>query len=183
MIYSLLEGESTNTGALGGYGNWIMLGVLGGILIVVVVVMYVLGNKKRKKQEQDAKDLINAVKPGNKVKTIGGICGIVVEVDDDDNTFVLETGTELSGKSFIKFDRQAIYQTDAVVEKTENVVTEEAETSEKVEMVETADAVETVEAAEPVAAPAVESPVEEVSASETAPAEETAPKSKKSKKN
>ena len=52
MIYSLLEGESTNTGALGGYGNWIMLGVLG-ILIVVVVVMYVLGNKKRKKQEQD----------------------------------------------------------------------------------------------------------------------------------
>ena len=125
MIYSLLEGEGT-TNAASGYGNWIMLAILA-VLIVVVVVMYVLGNKKRKKQEQDAKDLINAVKPGNKVKTIGGICGIVVEVDDEENTFVLETGTELSGKSYIKFDRQAIYQTDAVVEKPEaNTVAEEA---------------------------------------------------------
>ena len=60
--------------------------------------------------------MLNAIKPGNKVKTIGGICGIVVEVCPDDNTFVLETGTENSGKSYIKFDRQAIYQTDAVVE-------------------------------------------------------------------
>ena len=89
MIYSLLEGEG-GSNAASGYGNWIMLAILA-VLIVVVVVMYVLGNKKRKKQEQDAKDLINAVKPGNKVKTIGGICGIVVEVDDEENTFVLET--------------------------------------------------------------------------------------------
>lgn len=91
-----------------------------GILIVVVVLFIVWGvfqSKKRKKQEQEARDLINAVKPGNKVKTIGGICGIVVEVNDEDDTFVLETGSENSGKSFIKFDRQAIYQTDAVVEK------------------------------------------------------------------
>ena len=133
MIYSLLEGEGT-TNAASGYGNWIMLAILA-VLIVVVVVMYVLGNKKRKKQEQDAKDLINAVKPGNKVKTIGGICGIVVEVDDEENTFVLETGTELSGKSYIKFDRQAIYQTDAVAEKTEEKKTAEelpAETPEEV---------------------------------------------------
>ncbi len=151
MIYSLLEGEG-GSNAASGYGNWIMLAILA-VLIVVVVVMYVLGNKKRKKQEQDAKDLINAVKPGNKVKTIGGICGIVVEVDDEENTFVLETGTELSGKSFIKFDRQAIYQTDAVVEKPDaNVtVTEEtanetsdtpAETTETAETVEEAPATE-----------------------------------------
>lgn len=127
MIYSLLEGEN---GGSTGYGNYIMLAVLG-VLIVVVIVMYVLGNKKRKKQEQDAKDLINAVKPGNKVKTIGGICGIVVEVDDEENTFVLETGTELSGKSYIKFDRQAIYQTDAVVEKPETNTTVTEETVEE----------------------------------------------------
>ena len=49
--------------------------------------------------------------------TIGGVCGVVVEVCDD-NTFVLETGTEKSGKSYIKFDKQAIYQTDAVAEKS-----------------------------------------------------------------
>ncbi len=165
MIYSLLEGEGT-TNAASGYGNWIMLAILA-VLIVVVVVMYVLGNKKRKKQEQDAKDLINAVKPGNKVKTIGGICGIVVEVDDEENTFVLETGTELSGKSYIKFDRQAIYQTDAVVEKPEaNTVAEEP-------------AEEATEA--PAEATEVAEAVEEAPVAEEAPAEET--KGKKSKKN
>lgn len=113
MLTSLLA-ENT-----GGSSTWIMLAIVA-VLIVVIGVFYFLSNKKRKKQEQDAKDLINAVKPGNKVKTIGGICGIVVEVDDEENTFVLETGTEASGKSYVKFDRQAIYQTDAVVEKKED---------------------------------------------------------------
>lgn len=110
MLATLLEGENP------GYSQYIMLGIVV-LLIVVIAVFYFLTNKKRKKQEQDAQDLINAVKPGNKVKTIGGICGIVVEVDNEENTFVLETGTELSGKSYIKFDRKAIYQTDAVVDK------------------------------------------------------------------
>ena len=97
-----------------GWTSYIILGVL----VVAIIVMFIFSSRRRKKQEQDAKNLIDAVKPGNKVKTIGGICGIVVEVDSAENTFVLETGSEQSGKCFIKFDRQAIYQTDAVVDKT-----------------------------------------------------------------
>lgn len=127
---------ATETAADSGWSQYLMLGIVA-VLVVVIIVLYVFSNKKRKKQEQDAQDLINAVKPGNKVKTIGGICGIVVEVDNEENTFVLETGTEQSGKSYIKFDRQAIYQTDAVVEKKEEPkaetaaeITETAETSE-----------------------------------------------------
>lgn len=108
----------------------IMTYVILGVLIVAVILMFVFSSRRRKKQEQDAQDLINAVKPGNKVKTIGGICGIVVEVDGDENTFVLETGTEQSGKSYIKFDRQAIYQTDAVVEKKEGKTEKAEEQSE-----------------------------------------------------
>lgn len=87
------------------------------VLVAGMVAMFVFSSRRRKKQEEDAKNLIDAVKPGNKVKTIGGICGIVVEVNPEENTFVLETGTEQSGKCFIKFDKQAIYQTDAVLEK------------------------------------------------------------------
>ncbi len=60
--------------------------------------------------------MLDAIKPGSKVKTIGGICGVVVEVNAEENTFVLETGTEASGKSYIKFDKQAVYQTDAVAD-------------------------------------------------------------------
>ncbi len=122
MLTSLLAGEADGSNAY----QYIMLAIVA-VLIVVIAVFYFLSNKKRKKQEQDAQDLINAVKPGNKVKTIGGICGIVVEVDNEENTFVLETGTEQSGKSYIKFDRQAIYQTDAVVEKKEEAPVEGAE--------------------------------------------------------
>ena len=90
------------------------------IWIVVIVGLFVgmmfLNRRSQKKRQEEADKMLNAIKPGNKVKTIGGICGIVVEICPDDNTFVLETGTEASGKSYIKFDRQAIYQTDAVVE-------------------------------------------------------------------
>lgn len=111
---------------MGSIATYIILGVL----IVAIVVMFVISGKRRKKQEEDAKNLIEAVKPGNKVKTIGGICGLVVEVDKEENTFVLETGSEQSGKCFIKFDRQAIYQTDAVVEKS--VAPTEGETVEEV---------------------------------------------------
>lgn len=96
----------------------------------------------------------------------------MVEVDDEENTFVLETGTELSGKSYIKFDRQAIYQTDAVVEKPEaNAAAEEPAVE--------APAEEAIEA--PAEATEVAEVVEETPVAEEAPAEET--KGKKSKKN
>ena len=63
MFTSLLDEPASN-----GYGQYIMLAIVA-VLIVVIAVFYFLSNKKRKKQEQDAQDLINAVKPGNKVKT------------------------------------------------------------------------------------------------------------------
>lgn len=147
MLNWLLEGNGFDP------QNIIML-VIVAVLIVVIVVFYIFSSKKRKKQEQDAQDLINAVKPGNKVKTIGGVCGIVVEVDNEENTFVLETGTEASGKSYMKFDRQAIYQTDAVVEKKEPETSEEVKEDDKEES-----SVENT--AEPVAE--VEAPAEEQS--------------------
>lgn len=104
---------------------WVMVAVI----FVLLVVWWVFSGKKRKKQEQESKDLINSVKPGNKVKTIGGICGIVVEVDNEENTFVLETGSVTAGKSYVKLDKQAIWQTDAVVDKKDNKSPEKPEES------------------------------------------------------
>lgn len=145
--------------------------VILGVLIVAIIAMFIFSSKRRKKQEEEAKNLIDAVKPGNKVKTIGGICGIVVEVDSEENTFVLETGTEQSGKCFIKFDKQAIYQTDAVVEKAVPAAEAPAEDA-PVEDTPT----EEVKAEESVAEAA---PVEEVKAEEPAPEKKSTKKSKK----
>ena len=97
--------------------NQYMSYIFMGALVLLIVVFMVFNRKTQKKKQQEAMDMLNAIKPGNKVKTIGGICGIVVELCPEDNTFILETGSEASGKSYIKFDKQAVYQTDAVVEK------------------------------------------------------------------
>lgn len=119
MLFLLLEGEanaSANTADPA--SQWVMW-VLLGVVVIGLIVMMVVSSRRNKKRQEEADQLINAVKPGNKVKTIGGVCGIVVEVDNEENTFVLETGSEATGKCYMKFDKQAIYQTDAVVEKSE----------------------------------------------------------------
>lgn len=96
------------------------------VLIGVFVAYMVYSNRQQKKRQKETQDTLNAIQPGHKVKTIGGICGVVVEVCPDDNTIVVETGTEKSGKSYIKFDKQAIYQTDALAKKEDApVATEE----------------------------------------------------------
>lgn len=92
---------------------------VGSIIFIVVIVaafvaMMIFNSRSQKKRQQESQEMLDAIQPGSKVKTIGGICGVVVEVNAEENTFVLETGTEASGKSYIKFDKQAVYQTDAV---------------------------------------------------------------------
>lgn len=93
--------------------------ILMGVLFAIIIMFMVLNRQSQKKRQQQAMDMLNAIKPGSKVKTIGGICGVVVEVCPEDNTFIMETGSEASGKSYIKFDKQAVYQTDATANKEE----------------------------------------------------------------
>ena len=112
MLFSLLEEAAPKN------NSWVSY-VLIGVLVVILIASMILMNRRSKKREEEAKKLIDAVKPGNKVKTIGGVCGIVVEVDPEEDTFVLETGSEASGKCYMKFVRQAILESDAVVDKTE----------------------------------------------------------------
>ena len=135
MLFKLLDSAtsaasdvtSSGSGSENPWMQWVMIGVL--VLIIVAFMIY--NRRAQKKSQDETNDMLNAIKPGNKVKTIGGICGIVVEVCPEDNTFVLETGTEASGKSYLKFDKQAVYQTDAVAEKKEKKV-EEKKTEEPV---------------------------------------------------
>lgn len=117
MLVNLLESAATSSAANGGntWGTWLMMG----IMVVIIVVFMVFNRRSQKKRQEETQNMLDAIQPGNKVKTIGGICGIVVEVCPEDNTFVLETGTEASGKSYLKFDKQAVYQTDATAKKEE----------------------------------------------------------------
>lgn len=115
MLSALLSSDTDTTNGGVDWITWVILAVF----IVIIVVFFVFTSRRNKKKQEEAQQLMDAVKPGNKVKTIGGVCGIVVEVDSEENTFVLETGSETTGKCYMKFDKQAIYQTDAVVDKKE----------------------------------------------------------------
>lgn len=114
------DSEGTSTGCAGGYGIWIMVGVFA----VIMFAMSFMSKRSQKKRQEEVIKEHQALRPGNKVKTIGGICGVVVEICPEDNTFVLETGTEASGKSYLKFDMQAIYMSDALA--TQEAPVEEA---------------------------------------------------------
>ncbi|MBO5783012.1 MAG: preprotein translocase subunit YajC [Clostridia bacterium] len=123
FLFSILSG-----GAPEG-GDWTSY-ILIGVLLVGFVVMMIFSSRSNKKKQEEQQAIMNAVRPGNKVKTIGGVCGIVVEVNEEENTFVLETGNELNGKSYIKFDKQAIYQTDAKAEVKTEAKAEKPETAD-----------------------------------------------------
>lgn len=141
MLFNLLDSTSSSANSGSNWGSWLMMG----ILLVILIVFMIINRNSQKKQEEEAKATLNALKPGNKVTTIGGVCGVVIELCED-GTFILETGSENSGKSYLKLLKEAIYQTDALAEKKE-------------EKKEEAPAEEAAEA--PAEAPVEESPVAE----------------------
>ena len=108
FLWNLLTSSSDNPKE-GDWMTWVFLGVA----VLLIVGMFFFNGRTQKKRQQEMQETLDALKPGCKVKTIGGICGVVVEVDRAENTFVLETGNEANGKSYMKFDMIAIYQTDA----------------------------------------------------------------------
>lgn len=128
MLFNLLSSTNKNTG--GNYVIWVMLA----FLVLILGVMMFVQNRSNKKRQKEAEEKLNSLRIGDRVKTIGGICGIIVEINDDENTFVLETGVENSG-NFIKFDKIAIYQSshpeDEVAQEVEEVKPEAEETTEE----------------------------------------------------
>ena len=58
----------------------------GGFLLVIVVLfafMYLLLIRPQRQQQARQQEMLNSLKPGDEVITVGGIYGDVVEVEDD----------------------------------------------------------------------------------------------------
>ena len=155
---------------IGAFGaeQWILIALLV-VMVVVLIVLPMFTNKRRNKA---VNELYNSIRPGDIIKTVGGIIGEVKEIKElspVDKQMVIETGAEGS-KTTMVFDIQAVYQViDKVaaptpIQPTETVATEPV-----------AETPAPVEAAQPIseetaAADAPEEKKEEV-VEETAPAE------------
>ena len=129
MIFSLLTESGAGTGG-GTNTSTIVMYVLIGVIIVAFIAWMFFSGRKNKQRQKEYIEQLDAIRPGHKVKTAGGICGVVVEVCDD-NTVIIETGSENSGKSFIKMDKELIAQTDA--KGPTQIAREEAEAQRKAE--------------------------------------------------
>lgn len=131
LLWNLLAEGAEGAEKADETGNPILSYIIMGVLILAIIGLFIYQSVTGKKKQKEAQNMVNSLKIGDRVKTIGGICGYVAQINDAENTFVLETGLE-ENKSYVKFDKGAIYQTapaqgNAVKEKTEEKVEDKAE--------------------------------------------------------
>ncbi len=155
LLLAAEEGGTSGTGTgsgttAGNGGNSLGMTIMLIVLVVAIIALFVWQSVSGKKKQKEAQERVNKLKKGDRVKTIGGVCGFVHEINDAENTFVLETGSG-EDKSYVKFDKAAIYQTAPAEgyanapanaepvkeEKTEEVKTESVEESAPAEEAKT----------------------------------------------
>ena len=109
LIWNLLT-ESQGGGESAPQSSPLGTYIIMGVLLIAIIGLFIWQSRTNKKKQKEAQEMVNKLKIGDRVKTIGGICGFVAQINDAENTFVLETGLE-ENKSYVKFDKGAIYQT------------------------------------------------------------------------
>jgi preprotein translocase subunit YajC len=70
-------------GLFGGYDQIIIIGLL-------FVVMYFVLLRGPRKRQQEHKHMVHALKKNDKVRTIGGIVGTIVDIKDDEITLKVD---------------------------------------------------------------------------------------------
>ena len=86
MIKLLLADAAT------GSTTWWMIGILG-IFFVLMIVMTIIPQKKQKKKMAE---MFSSLAVGDKVMTIGGFVGSIVEIDAPNDRYIVNVGTEES---------------------------------------------------------------------------------------
>lgn len=111
MFFSFLDESSTQAVQQQGAVNntWQMIFTIG-IWVVVIVAAYFLFIRPQRKRQKQEEELRNSIEIGDDVTTIGGIVGRVIAVRDDDETFIIETGSD---KTRMRFKKWAIASVDS----------------------------------------------------------------------
>ena len=106
MIQTLttLAQTSAPSGGGGGMGDLLRSPMLPLMAVVLIFMVFSMNSKRR--QERDRKKLIDDLKRGDRVQTIGGILGTVVDVRDGEVVLKVDE----SSNTKIKFSRSAIHR-------------------------------------------------------------------------
>ena len=92
-MFHFLE-AGTEAGGMGGMTSIIMI-------VAMLGIMYFLMIRPESKRKKEAEQMRNAMKIGDEIITIGGICGKIVHLKDD--KFVIETGADQVRIEFAKW--------------------------------------------------------------------------------
>lgn len=104
MLY-FLEETATDAGSLG-LSSMLMP------LILMFVIFYFILIRPENKRKKEAEQMRSSIKNGDKITTIGGITGTVVDVKED--KFVIETGAD---RVRIEFAKWALSTNDSAAER------------------------------------------------------------------
>jgi preprotein translocase subunit YajC len=77
--------ETAGIGAIGGVGFVIYI-------VFIIGIMYLLIFLPQKRRDKKAKEMVNSLKVGDKIVTIGGVSGKIINIKDDEVT--IETSVE-----------------------------------------------------------------------------------------
>ena len=99
------DGGSKGTGAMG-FSSLIFL-------ILMFVVMYFILIRPQKKKEKESKAMQSSLQVGDEIVTIGGIVGLVVQVNED--TVVIET---TSNRNKLRIKNWAVQENITMTENT-----------------------------------------------------------------
>ena len=76
------------------------------MILLIIIIFYIFIFRSKKKQDRARQDLLSNLKKGDRVQTIGGILGTVVE--SRDNEVLLKVDETSNTK--IRFSRSAIHR-------------------------------------------------------------------------
>jgi len=83
------------------------------MMVLMIAIFYFMLIRPENKRKKEAEQMRSAVKKGDKITTIGGIVGTVVDVKE--NKIVLETGAD---QVRIEFEKWAISSNETAAENT-----------------------------------------------------------------
>jgi preprotein translocase subunit YajC len=75
-------------------------------IILIMVVLYVFMIRSKKNQERQRREVLAQLKRGDRVQTIGGVLGTVVEARDDEVLLKVDEGSNTK----MRFTRAAIHR-------------------------------------------------------------------------
>ena len=90
--------------------DWIFYVILG-VLVLVFVAMIVTQSRKRRTAQAEYAGMLETLRPGMRVKTVGGVIGKIREIREEApgfKTVMIETG-DAKNPSLVTYDLQAIY--------------------------------------------------------------------------